>query len=635
MADDVLKIFAEARVDARSLSEFVFKPASFIVTRRLAPPINTLEYYLNLFNKTATDGAAMMNQVIINSGFVTIDSFELGATITQRNQALRHAVDGRLYRWSGNLPKVVSTNSTPTSSGGMGDNAWLEVSDVTLRQELANPYKGAAMVGFKQEGEGAVDRNLVDKAREWVSVKDFGAVGDGAHELDRRAFLRASDNRTSYIVPNGEYASNSNDPIIIRDETTVQGQGSSTVVNSKMALMSNFGRLKNLQLQSVEQLPNTPAITAYENPTALEGSRSLCCSIEDVTIRNSSGVYNSAVETYLHNINVFGTYGLESVPSGEDTRAAYGVRVPSTGFDTSYAHVFTKRTKVGLYSERAIIGFDGHFVGCDTALHLKGNGGNANQNAHFGVYADYSWRNGILLDKMNGASIYSPNIFMIGVHAASRGIEGNVFGMFFEGGSKNNLITGTNFNTTQIGLDRTNSLIGFSSEAKNNIFVGVAGDYKVNQLNEERFRKQTVMGATGKWGRFNNLNRKNRSRLHEITPATPQTVVFHLDAEYPSTSDMQDNFFVFKGTWTMKEWGEGKFGAFGELYVVIQPDGDADPFLENKVTIVGGAEHLNLEIISTQLLGDTLEVGFKVIAHSNVTLAVELERTVDPRGMMF
>lgn len=482
---------------------------------------------------------------------------------------------------------------------------------------------------------GGVARTQAEKNSDILSIKDFGAVGDGAHELDRRAFLSASENRKSYIVPNGEYASNSIEPIIIRDETSVQGQGSSTVVNSKIALMSNLGRLKNLQLQSVEQLQNTPAITTYENPTSLEGNRSLCCTIEDVTIRNSAGIYNSAVETYLHNINVFGTHGLKPVPADEDTRAAYGVHVPSTGLDTTYSHVFTKRTKVGLYSERAIIGFDGHFVGCDTALHLKGKGGNANQNAHFGVYADYPWRNGILLDKMNGASIYSPNIYMIGVHAASRGIEGNVFGMFFEGGSKNNLITGANFNTTKIGLERTNSLVGFSSEAKNNIFVGVAGDYKVNQLNEERFRKQTVMGATGKWGRFNNLNRKNRSRIHEITPAIPKTMVFHLDAEYPSTSDMADNFFVFKGTWTMKEWGEGKRGAFGELHVVIQPDGDPDPFLESKVTIVGGAEHLKLEIVSTQLLGDTLEVGFTVAAHSNVTLSVELERTVDPRGMMF
>jgi hypothetical protein len=38
---------------------------------------------------------------------------------------------------------------------------------------------GAALVGFVQSGAGAVARTAQDKGRETVSVKDFGAVGDG------------------------------------------------------------------------------------------------------------------------------------------------------------------------------------------------------------------------------------------------------------------------------------------------------------------------------------------------------------------------------------------------------------------------------------------------------------------------
>lgn len=183
MANSIVQTIKDAEIDARSLSEFIYKPADFTVARRLAPPIHTLEYYLNLFNKTATDGAAMMNQVIINSGFITLDSFEDGATITQRNQALRHAADGKLYRWAGDLPKVVPASSTPTSSGGMGDNAWLEVSDVTLRQDLANPDKGAAMVG--KHGEGTlqkwIDRNhgLTASQLGLVGGNDYTALFNG------------------------------------------------------------------------------------------------------------------------------------------------------------------------------------------------------------------------------------------------------------------------------------------------------------------------------------------------------------------------------------------------------------------------------------------------------------------------
>lgn len=48
--NDIVQTIAEARVDARSLSEFVFKPADFTVTRRLAPSVRTLQYYIDLFN---------------------------------------------------------------------------------------------------------------------------------------------------------------------------------------------------------------------------------------------------------------------------------------------------------------------------------------------------------------------------------------------------------------------------------------------------------------------------------------------------------------------------------------------------------------------------------------------------------
>lgn len=125
----------------------------------------------------ATDVAKeIADKAVASIGFVTIDSFELGATLTQRNQVLRHAVDGRLYRWAGKLPKVVPTNSTPTSSGGMGDNAWLEVSDITLRQELSNPDKGAVMIG---RGVVAVD-----------SIADLLALPEGQRKKGLRYLVK-------------------------------------------------------------------------------------------------------------------------------------------------------------------------------------------------------------------------------------------------------------------------------------------------------------------------------------------------------------------------------------------------------------------------------------------------------------
>lgn len=172
--NDIVQVIAEARVDARSLSEFVFKPAGFMVTRRLAPSINTLEYYLNHFrnveaegnsaiarannvisaaqasantaiNNIIIDGNAQISNAISNAGFVQVGTFAAGATLANRNDVIQ-ASDGKLYRWGGSLPKTVAASSTPENSGGFGSNAWLEVSDASLAQKLAG-VGGASIIG--------------------------------------------------------------------------------------------------------------------------------------------------------------------------------------------------------------------------------------------------------------------------------------------------------------------------------------------------------------------------------------------------------------------------------------------------------------------------------------------------------
>ena len=79
-----------------------------------------------------------------------------------------------------------------------------------LRADLASDTagKGAALVAFKQSGVGAAVRTLLDKAEEFVSVKDFGAVGDGVTD-DTAAIQAALDSLPSFggevYVPTGQY----------------------------------------------------------------------------------------------------------------------------------------------------------------------------------------------------------------------------------------------------------------------------------------------------------------------------------------------------------------------------------------------------------------------------------------------
>ena len=80
---------------------------------------------------------AEADNVIGALGFVPVDSFEAGATITSRNQSLHYLASNNYYRWDGSLPKVVAASSTPASSGGEGAGAWINVTDNTLRSQLA------------------------------------------------------------------------------------------------------------------------------------------------------------------------------------------------------------------------------------------------------------------------------------------------------------------------------------------------------------------------------------------------------------------------------------------------------------------------------------------------------------------
>ena len=82
-------------------------------------------------------------EAIQSMGFVTIDSFQEGGTLTSLSQALRWKLpdgDGNYYRWDGVFPKVVSAGSTPSNSGGVGKGKWLSIGDGSAQQIIS--YEG-------------------------------------------------------------------------------------------------------------------------------------------------------------------------------------------------------------------------------------------------------------------------------------------------------------------------------------------------------------------------------------------------------------------------------------------------------------------------------------------------------------
>ncbi|MGT5005884.1 tail fiber/spike domain-containing protein [Escherichia coli] len=76
---------------------------------------------------------ALSKRAMSSYGYITLDCFEDGNTLTLPNQVLRLEATGEYYRWDGSLPKTVPAGSTPETSGGIGLGAWLSVGDATVR----------------------------------------------------------------------------------------------------------------------------------------------------------------------------------------------------------------------------------------------------------------------------------------------------------------------------------------------------------------------------------------------------------------------------------------------------------------------------------------------------------------------
>jgi len=149
-------------------------------------------------------------------GYITLDSFEDGATLTLPNQTLRFEATGEYYRWDGSFPKVVPAGSTPSSTGGIGGGAWLSVGDATLRGSLAStsPGLGASLIGT--ESGNTVQQDIDDLAdavnriatpeqySSLVSGGDWTAAINAALATGKTVLLSATYNVNGIINSKGQ-----------------------------------------------------------------------------------------------------------------------------------------------------------------------------------------------------------------------------------------------------------------------------------------------------------------------------------------------------------------------------------------------------------------------------------------------
>ncbi|WP_240022992.1 hypothetical protein [Serratia marcescens] len=139
-------------------------------------------------------------QAIAAFGYITIDSFQDGATLTLPNHVLRWKLpdgNGEYYRWDGSFPKVVPAGSTPENTGGIGLGAWIGVGDASLRSDIAGP-NGATITGM---GESNV-RDVIGH----VTPEMFGIPDNG--DWTPQLTAAVATNREVHLTAGKEYLCN-------------------------------------------------------------------------------------------------------------------------------------------------------------------------------------------------------------------------------------------------------------------------------------------------------------------------------------------------------------------------------------------------------------------------------------------
>ena len=143
-------------------------------------------------------------EAIRKYGYITMDSFENGATLTLPNQTLRYEANGEYYRWDGEFPKIVPAGSTPDSTGEVKLGAWVSVGDATLRSDLSS-NSGSSLSGHSNGLSVAENLNNLLAKSQFVTPEQF--YGNHHGETDwavmiNEAYSYARSHNKSVLLAN-------------------------------------------------------------------------------------------------------------------------------------------------------------------------------------------------------------------------------------------------------------------------------------------------------------------------------------------------------------------------------------------------------------------------------------------------
>lgn len=246
---------------------------------------------------------------------------------------------------------------------------------------------GSGLVGFQQSVAGSVVRTVQDKSREILSVKDFGARGDGVTDDTTaiQAFLNSLTNKTGYI-PSGTYKI-STTLVTPTGNFSLYGDGATqsvilyTGTNTNIDIFQVFGTggSGNIRIKGLGFRSNTAMTGGY----AMHVQKVAMCWYEDLGFGNPydssrnlyNGLFLDEIDTqHLHGFNCWTSHDGITV-AGYPPGTEYDIWITDGRITTGHDGVHIGGGIDNIYFDNCMVTACGRYgVFVDSSIYAYANG---------------------------------------------------------------------------------------------------------------------------------------------------------------------------------------------------------------------------------------------------------------------